>query len=235
MRTILLFLLSLLIVTTGVQAGGPGQVLTKDKVETALRRYILQKSPWQPEQIEVNVKPFTSPSLAPGHVVLRILKPSRGVTPGLHSYLLAVEQEGNEQARIWVRSELRVFGKVVVASRPLARYQVVTPGDIRLERRDLGALYIQPYTTVGEAVGKQASRAIEVNEIFNSSMVKLPKVVFRGRAVSLIYETSKVKVRTLGQAMEDGRVGDIIRVKNPSSGQLVQGLILDARNVRVNW
>ncbi len=218
-----------------IHAGETQRVLTKDKVETTLRRFVLERSPWQPEQVQVIVRSFTPIPLKPGRMVLRVLRPRKGITPGRHSFLLAVELKGKEAARVWVRAELKVYGEVVVTSRPLARHQSISFEDVRIEWRDLGSLSTRPYRDVIETIGKQASRSIEVNKIVSPSMVTLPKVIRRGRAVSLVYETSKMKVEALGQAMEDGRVGDVIRVKNPSSGQLLQGRILDGRTVRVNW
>jgi len=219
----------------GGSAAGKEQVLTREKVEAALHRIILQRGPWQPEEIEVRVSSFTPLSLPPGRVNFRVLKPQRGITPGFRSFLLEVIVEGKEQTRVWVRSEIRVIREVVVISRPLARYQVISAEDVRLEKRDVSSLTIRAITEIDESIGKRATRAIGVNEILTSSMAELPKVVRRGNTVSMIYESFGLKAETRGRALEGGRVGDIIRVKNLSSGKALEGLILDTRTVRVNW
>jgi flagella basal body P-ring formation protein FlgA len=123
---------------------------------------------------------------------------------------------------------------VVVSSAPLAHHEPVNSKDIRLERRDITALSGRPLTRVADAVGKQATRAIEVNEIFVQSSVERPTLMRRGTLVVLLYETGSLRVETPGVAEEPGRVGDMIQVKNPTSGKLMRGIVLDGRTVRVN-
>jgi flagella basal body P-ring formation protein FlgA len=41
-------------------------------------------------------------------------------------------------------------------------------------------------------------------------------------------------VETPGVAEEGGKAGDLIQVKNPTSGKLLRGLVLDGRTVRIN-
>ena len=230
-----LICLFLCLFPTRAQAGEGGQVLTKEKVEAALRHYVLKQGPWQPTQIEVEVRSFAPLSLPSGQVGLRILKPRKGITPGPHSFLLAVEVEGKEATRVWVPAEIRVFGEVVVTSHPLAHYEAITSEDVRLERRELSSLSTRAFARIEEVVGRQASHAIAVNEILTPSMVEMPRVVRRGSAVTLVYETSGLKVETPGRAVEGGKVGDIIQVKTPSSDKVLEGQILDAHTVRVNW
>jgi flagellar basal body P-ring formation protein FlgA len=52
--------------------------------------------------------------------------------------------------------------------------------------------------------------------------------------VVLVYETSGLRVETQGIAEENGRTGELIQVKNPASGKLLRGRVLDGRLVRIN-
>lgn len=231
---IVILSLILLVLPAGIQAGGEDQVLTQQEVEATLRRYVLQRSPWRPEQVEVSTRAYTPLTLPAGRVELRIIRPQRGITPGFHSFLLDVGVKGKRWRKVWVRAEIRVSGEVVVTSRPLARYQFIAKEDVRLEWRNLTFLSNRAFTKLGETIGMQATRPIEVNEILTPKIAELPKIVRRGSLLSLVYETSGLKVETRGKAMEGGRVGDIIRVKNSSSGKALEGRILDARTVRMN-
>jgi flagella basal body P-ring formation protein FlgA len=56
----------------------------------------------------------------------------------------------------------------------------------------------------------------------------------RGSAITLVFETGSLRVETLGVAEEGGKIGEIIQVKNPTSGKMLRGVVLDGRNVRVN-
>ncbi|MGE0680717.1 MAG: flagellar basal body P-ring formation chaperone FlgA [Candidatus Binatia bacterium] len=231
----LVFLMVLsLVFPLSAKTDGARQSLSQERVVETLREYVLERSAWRPDQVEIVLRSFTPSTLPDGAIDLVVLKPTRGVTPGLRRFLVAVQVNGREEARLWIDSEVQVFENVVVTSQPLAHYESVTPARVRLERRNLGDLPLQPLTSIDALAGQQASRPIEVNQVVTASMVELPRVVRRGSVVTLIYESSGIHVETSGRATEPGRVGDRIRVENPSSGKVVEGQILDDRRVRVN-
>lgn len=208
--------------------------LTPERAKLAILRHVLAEGPWRAEDVEVRVVPFEPVSLPPGPAVIRILKPNKGVAPGPVSFLLAVDVAGRESARMWVKSEIRVFGEVVVSSVPLARHETIAAKDVRLERRDISGLSARPLTKIEEVAGARAARAIEVNEILTQRALERPTLLRRGAPVTLLYETGGLRVEAPGLALESGRIGEIVQVKNPTSGKLLRGLIVDARTVRVN-
>ena len=208
-----------------------GQVLTADKVEAMLRHFVLQQGPWQPAQIEVAVRSFSPLPLPSGPVDVQILRPRKGITPGVHSFLLAVEVGGKRVKTVWARADIQVFDEVMVTSRTLAHAETITPADVRLERREIGTLLTRPFTKFEEVAERQAARAIQVNQILTPAMVQLPQVIRPGSLVTLVYESARLRIEASGQAVEGGKVGDVIRVKNLSSGQLLEGQVIDSREV----
>jgi flagella basal body P-ring formation protein FlgA len=210
------------------------EALSQERVVEALRRYVLERSAWRADQVEIILRSFVPPPVPKGVTHLVVLKPTRGVTPGLHRFLVAVRVDGRAEARLWVDSEVQVFDEVVVTSQPLAHYEVVTPEKVRLERRNLGEIPPLPLTSLAALEGRQAARPIAVNQVVTAAMIELPRVIRRGSIVTLIYESTGLSVETPGRAAEPGRVGDRIRVENPSSGKMLEGLILDDRRVKVN-
>ncbi|MDH3444232.1 MAG: flagellar basal body P-ring formation chaperone FlgA [Deltaproteobacteria bacterium] len=214
-------------------ASGTG-MLTPERVLTALQRHAVDQGPWKAENIEVRVLPFQPVPLPPGTSTLRILRPLNGITPGLHNFLVAAVVGGKEQARVWVKADVRVFEEVVVSSQPLTFNEVVKDRDVRLERRDISGLHARPYHRIDDAVGQQAVRSIAVNETLTQRSLERPTVMRRGSAIVLVYETGSLRVETPGVAEENGKTGDLIQVKNPASGKLLRGIVLDARMVRVN-
>ncbi len=222
-------------VPVGVYAGEGTQTLSREQVQATLRQFVMERVPWQPDQVEVRVRPFASAPLPVGTVALRILKADEAIVPGPHNFFLRVNVGHRECSQLWVRADIEVFADVVVASRPLARFETFGPGDARLERRELTLASMRALTRIDEVVGKQAARAIGVNEILTSSAVDLPRVVPRGGIVTLVYETNGLELETPGRALEDGRIGDVIKVRNASSGKVLDGKVLDPHKVRVNW
>jgi flagella basal body P-ring formation protein FlgA len=231
----LLILVYILVGGEGLgSATGPGVMLTKERVEGFLREHALRSGFWKPENIEVRVVSFQPVSLPPGQVNFRIVRPVQGITPGLQSFVLAADISGRETTRLWLRAEIKVFEDVVVTSFPLGIREIVRSKDVRLERRDISSLPARPFTQIDDVVGQQALRAIEMNEILTQKSVDRPKLMRRGSSVTLVYETGSLRVEAPGTAEENGKVGDLIQVKNPTSGKALRGLVIDSRTVRIN-
>jgi len=210
------------------------QALTQEKMDTVVRQYVLGNGPWKPKNIEVRVMPFQPVSLPSGTVGYRILKPTKGITPGLQSLLVAAEVNGKEAARLWIKAEIRVFDEVLVTSYPLAHHEIVSADKVRLEWRDISSIAARPFSRMKEVAGLEAARAIEVNEVLTQRSLDRPTLMRRGSAIVLVYESGSLRVETPGVAEEGGKAGDLIQVKNPDSGKLLRGLVLDGRTVRVN-
>ena len=227
-------LIALAALGTMAQAEAQQQSLSREKVEAVLQQYVLANAPWKPENVEVRVLPFQAISLPAGAVSYRIVNSNRGVTPGLHSFLVAADVAGKEAAKIWIKSEIKVFDEVVVSSYPLAHHEPVRAKDVRLERRDISLLSARPFTRIEDVADQQASRAIEVNEILTQKSVDRPTVVRRGSPIILVYESGALRVETPGLAEEGGKLGELIQVKNPTSGKLLRGVVIDGRTVRID-
>ena len=218
-----------------VSAGsGAADMLTSEMIASTLRRHALENSPWKAENVEVRVLSFQPVSLQSAAAKLRVLRPINGILPGQQSFLLAAESDGKEQARLWVKADVRIFEEVVVSSQPMVFNEIVTGKEVRLERRDVSGLHFRPFYRLDDVVGQQVSRAISVNETLTQRNLDRPTVMRRGSAVMLVYETGTLRVEMPGAAEENGRPGEIIQVKNPSSGKLLRGRVLDGRTVRID-
>ncbi len=230
--SVFLFLLILIVVVPGIDAGTVA--LTQERMDRVIRQYVLDNGPWKPKNVEVRVLPFQPGSLPSGVVRYRILKPTKGITPGLQSFLVAAEVDGKEAARLWIRAEIRIFGDVLVTSYPLARHEIVSADKVRLEWRDISSVAARPFSRMDEVEGLEAARPLEVNAVLTQTSLERPTLIRRGSAITLVYESRSLRVETPGIAEEGGKAGELIQVKNLSSGKLLRGLVLDGRTVRIN-
>lgn len=228
-------LAALLSLAMSAQAdGGQNPMMTPESVEPLLRRYALQYGPWKDESIELRVLPFPAVPLPPGNVHYRVLQPARVAGAGAQNFLIAAEIAGKEEARLWVKTEIRAFGDVVVAAAPLGRHEIIGAKDVRVERREISARGSRSITRLDDAIGKQSTRALDANEILTQNSLDRPTAMKRGSAIVLVFETGGLRVESAGIADEGGKIGDLIQVKNSSSGKLLRGVVLDGRQVRVN-
>jgi flagella basal body P-ring formation protein FlgA len=85
-------------------------------------------------------------------------------------------------------------------------------------------------TEIKQLIGKQASRNISKGTIMNSTLLAAETVIKRSEKVNIIVNSGAVRIRTMGTALQDGIVGQQIRIKRDSGGTLT-GIVGDDGNV----
>jgi flagella basal body P-ring formation protein FlgA len=134
---------------------------------------------------------------------------------------------------IYVPVTVERYAEVLVASRNLRRQHTILPGDLRTKRIQTSRHAGSYFETKSELVGLQTRRNIRPGQILGQQHVTQREVVSRGQRVTILAENSSVVIRMQGEALENGILGDRIRVKNTSSGRVVEGEVLESGHVRV--
>ena len=128
---------------------------------------------------------------------------------------------------------LTVYDRVLVATMDIRAEAEITPANARVEER---AVDTSPETTISDFVrlgGRVAGRYIRKDVAITPAMLAMPIVVRPGSPVELVLNTNGVVVRAEGVALESGRIGYTIRVRNAHSGKLLRGKVLDAATVQI--
>ncbi len=83
-------------------------------------------------------------------------------------------------------------------------------------------------------VGKVARLTLLPGHAIPFSGVSNRKVVSNGAEVKLVYSEGGLLIMTTGAALQDGSIGDIVRVRNSDSGVTVSGAVQPDGTVRVS-
>jgi flagella basal body P-ring formation protein FlgA len=86
-----------------------------------------------------------------------------------------------------------------------------------------------------DIVGRTLKKDIAAGTVITYSMLDDPVVIQKGEIVNIVAENKKLMVQTKGKAMEKGRVGDSIRVKNTLSEKEVFGKVVDDNTIFVKF
>ena len=65
--------------------------------------------------------------------------------------------------------------------------------------------------------------------------VEIPFAIKRGQLVKIVAEKNGIYVETTGRALQNGHVGDIIKVKNIYSKKVIEGKVKDDETVVVDF
>jgi flagella basal body P-ring formation protein FlgA len=139
--------------------------------------------------------------------------------------------DGRIAARNALRFEVRLYQNVVVAARNLTLHDTLQPDDLRYERLDIGRLSPGFLTNIDKAVGLEVANFVRPGAVLTSFSLRKPVVIKRNSTVNIIARSGKLEVSTIGIAMQDGIMGQIIRVQNANSRKFLSVKVLDEANV----
>lgn len=99
---------------------------------------------------------------------------------------------------------------------------------------DVLALTCSPIESPAALAGKRAARTIRAGEPICAQSIEPRPPVGRGEDVAVISTAGAVQIVGRAVAQEDGIVGQVLRVKNPSSGEIYSAAVSGEREVVVH-
>lgn len=88
-------------------------------------------------------------------------------------------------------------------------------------------------TDFGQVEGMITKSTLVPDRAISVSSLREPFAVSHGQQVRLIYNNGTLQITALGMPLQDGSVGELIRVRNADSGLTVSGTILSPGIVQV--
>ncbi|MBF7995246.1 flagellar basal body P-ring formation protein FlgA [Rahnella sp. SAP-29] len=118
-----------------------------------------------------------------------------------------------------------IYVPVVVAKNTLERGYKVGPNDIEMKKRNISSSRNGYLTDPDDAVGLTVKKRIRDMQVIVPSQLESELLVNRGQKVIMIAEQDGVEARMTGEAMKNGRKGDMVKVKNLSSKKTVTAVV----------
>ncbi len=120
-----------------------------------------------------------------------------------------------------ITANVRFEKKVVAARRDIPSKKVITAEDLYM-KKVTSSVYRSHYTDIKAVVGKVAKRSIEKDSIIKRNFIEPRYIVHKNRNVKIVYDRGPIKVELMGIALSNGVEGEIIPVKNISSGKVIK-------------
>jgi flagella basal body P-ring formation protein FlgA len=136
-------------------------------------------------------------------------------------------------ASIAVAGQAARLIEVPAAATRLVRGEIVQGKDLRMHRVRAATLSQDALTTANDIVGKAARRTIAPGEVIRVSDIQTPIAIEKGALVTMIVQTPFMRLTSQGKALEDGAVGETIRVLNVRSKKTVEAQVAKSDTVLV--
>lgn len=134
---------------------------------------------------------------------------------------------------VYVQATVALIRPVLVARRPLPRGTVLTGADVQVVEQDVSRLTLGYLADLKDIDGMILRRSVTAGTVLHPALVQHPVSIRRGERVTILGQVAGIEVRMEGQAMADGAKGELIRVRNLSSGRDVEGVVVAPGLVQV--
>ena len=138
------------------------------------------------------------------------------------------------ESKLMVAGKLYPTIEVPVLNRVIARGDTVMAQDISMVRMRQDQLRASTLTDAGAIVGMAAKVPLRANMPVGEADLQRPLAVSRGSMVNLVLNYHGMALTAQGRAIDQGSLGDTIRVTNTHSNLTVEGVIDGTNRVRVS-
>ncbi|QBF81769.1 flagellar basal body P-ring formation protein FlgA [Shewanella maritima] len=132
--------------------------------------------------------------------------------------------------QIYVAVRVAIEYPVVVAKEVLSPKTVLSSSQLTLAYMDQYSLRGEYYSSIDELVGTRVKRKTsQGSPLLKRSLC----FVCKGDAISIWAKTDTLQIKTTGEAMRDGNIGDVIKVKNTNSNKQLDAQVIGIGEVEV--
>ena len=132
-------------------------------------------------------------------------------------------------------ADVAVFEEVVASAPALSKERLLKEGDVCLVRREVEKIPTGAITDLQAVAGKTLTRSIGANLPIVDRYLAGSPLVKRGGKVTLLVETSRIRITTTGEIRDNAYVHTSVRAVNLASRNTVTGILIDENTVRVGY
>ncbi len=207
--------------------------ISTQEIEDIYRSHILSSSPWRPEDLVIEgITPSDAVELPAGAIDHVVETSPRERYLGNVVLTLHFHVDGRKIRSIRVSGKVQLFQEVIVAARPLERGEILTDGDVQLQRIQIGDNLQRYVSSAEQAMGRRVLRDAALQQPLFLTDLDAPLVLRKGSQVTILFERPGLRISAKGQAREDGGIGKSIRVLNMQTNRTVLSEVVDASTVR---
>jgi flagella basal body P-ring formation protein FlgA len=121
---------------------------------------------------------------------------------------------------------------LVSAAKPIKKDSVIQSEDLVLveaTKRNTQSYF----SSVNDVIGRKAKRTIYRDQLIKPQHVTTLWLINADQRVMIVNMAGRIRVETVGVALENGQKNDIIKVQNAVSGEIISGVVESEKNISV--
>ena len=197
---------------------------------TLQKNYVKDKG-----ELELNfVQPWSATTLPDEPLTVKILElPMEGVTRAFiirFQLCTATETVGTWQ----VSMQAHVWRQVWVAHSDLERGELISDADVARERRDVLGINesLAEFSTDDSSL--QLAGMIQAGNVLLARDLKPRAIIHRGQMADALLQDGALNIMLKVEVLEDGALGQIIKVRNPVSFRNLTGKVVNDQTISIS-
>jgi flagella basal body P-ring formation protein FlgA len=217
------------------------QSLSPAKIEEAAKEDLYRRLPWSRDDLSVQLlRPIsaTMPAMAEDEALSLEVEPNRSNAGLGHVQMnVSIRVNGEQRLSLPVYFNVQMVQEVAVCRRNISAGETLTEGDLIRQRRPVGsndAQVARPDSLIGIRLRRalKTGQIVAANDVDKSSSSAL--LVQPHQPVRMTVHLGPMDVVAIGEAMEGGPEGKLIRVRNIETKAIVTGRVTGPRTVEVD-
>lgn len=216
-------------------AGASTEEAVTRGIASRLRAHVAEALAVEASEIEVDrVRTMSGQNALRDGKIIKVKAMSRGRFLGRVVFLMTMSPHEGAPFEQWVSADVQQVREILVASRPLRRLDVIESGDVAhqtIRVRNQRHLF---ETDVQQVIGKRVTQSLRKGSPIRFNQLEETPLVRRGDRVTVRVKSGGLEIVTAGEAKQDGRLGETIKVVNLDSKKMIFAEVVSSGDVRID-
>ena len=121
-------------------------------------------------------------------------------------------------------------GLAVILNKSLTRASVITANDLSLATVKM-TKGMQFFSNTADVVGRKIKRSVSKGQPIRASHLDISWLIIKNSPIQIEAASSGIQITISGISLENGQLGDIIKVKNATSGIIIDAFVESSQKV----
>ncbi len=196
-----------------------------DLIREAIIKHLKEQFPYCQEIELEDLKLSSIPSFSPGKVDLTIFENSQDLL-GRTSFTVIFKQ-GQREGKLIASGKVKIWAQVPFTARRIEKHKLIGPEDFILRKVELSGLPRGVITDPNFILNKRAKSSLPPGIPLRIDHLEEPPILKKGEFANALFETPSLRISIKVVLLEDGRIGQVIRIKNPVSNKELKGKVIE--------
>lgn len=138
------------------------------------------------------------------------------------------------QKTVCVPVKLALYDNVWITSQPINRDDAISPANVEQAKRDISHIAPTAARIGNDLSFTRVKKSFRTGEILDHRYIEKDPIVLRNSLVAIVFKSPEVNITISGEAMQNGRIGDMVKVRSKDFKKEYMGKVVDKGTVMVS-